>query len=270
MVTSQKDQIQSLIADIEQVLSKEKPRTPWVKATEVAPQRQALVRAQAYLMSLQQSFEAPGGWGPVDPTTGQIAAPKAAPEQSAVDLPPVGNAQSQSAGAGTDVSAAENVLQALLTEMSFLKSSALQPLRKEMDSLREERDDLNQEVKTLAEQRNQALQELNQAQLERAQLAASQSSLVVEGGGAQAAAAQIDEHQLNEFLQVLMSRLQETLSVQVTETLSQLESEHSAAMAKLTAATEIESLELKPTDQIEEMRQMQSRSDQLLANIDST
>ena len=82
-MTSQKDQIQSLIADIEQVLGKGKPRTPWVKAADIEPQRQALVRAQAYLMSLQQSFEAPGGWGPVDPSTGQIAAP-ASPDPAAI------------------------------------------------------------------------------------------------------------------------------------------------------------------------------------------
>ncbi|MEL6555465.1 MAG: hypothetical protein AAFQ63_18695, partial [Cyanobacteria bacterium J06621_11] len=236
MVTSQKDQIQSLIADIEQVLGKEKPRTPWVKASEIEPQRQALVRAQAYLMSLQQSFEAPGGWGPVDPTTGQLAAPQSSPAEPtvesapglgsapAVDLPPVGNAAgsvSRGLSAPTDISAAENVLQALLTEMSFLKSSALQPLRQEMDSLREERDDLSQEVKTLAQQRNQALQELNQAQLERAQLASSQAALVSQAGQV-GDKTEIDEQQLNEFLQVLMSRLQENLSVQVTETLGQL------------------------------------------------
>ena len=290
MVTSQKDQIQSLIADIEQVLSREKPRKPWVKASDVEPQRQALVRAQAYLMSLQQSFEAPGGWGPVDPTTGQIAAPQGAsqieqqtteqqtdvsslvsPSQadaSTVNLPPVGNSQDNRTGTKTDISAAENVLQALLTEMSFLKSSALQPLRQEMDSLRAERDDLSGEVRELAQRRNQALQELNQAQLEKAQLAASQSEQpALTEGGANVA---IGEDQLNEFLQVLMSRLQEKLSVQVTETLGQLEAEHSSAMAKLTAATEIEILELKPTGQIEEIRQIQSRSDQLLANIDST
>ena len=245
-MTSQKDQIQSLIADIEQVLGKGKPRTPWVKAADIEPQRQALVRAQAYLMSLQQSFEAPGGWGPVDPSTGQIAAP-ASPDPAAIGAP------------ATDASA-ENVLQALLTEMKYLKSSALQPLRLEMDSLREERDNLNQEVKALADQRNQALTALNQVQLDQAQLAGSQSVGRMD----------IDEQQLNEFLQVLMSRLQERLTEQVTETLGQLESEHSAAMAKLTAATEIEILELKPTGQIEEMRQIQSRSDQLLANIDST
>ncbi|MEO1621575.1 MAG: hypothetical protein AAFU53_11160, partial [Cyanobacteria bacterium J06632_3] len=62
MVTSQKDQIQSLIADIEQVLGAEKPRKPWIKASETESQRQTLARAQDYLLSLKQSFDAPGGW----------------------------------------------------------------------------------------------------------------------------------------------------------------------------------------------------------------
>ncbi len=244
MVTSQKDQIQSLIADIERALGKERPKTPWVKTSETEPQREALARAQAYLMSLQQSFDAPGGWGPVDPTTGQIA-----------DAPPVA-----AVSAPTLDASAENVLQALLTEMKFLKSSALEPLRLEMNSLREARDRLSEEVKALAERRNQVQQESQQAELARVQQ---------ENISATAVQA-VDEDQLNQFLQALMVRLQENLSMQVTNTLSQLESEHSAAMAKLTAATEIEILELKPTGQIEEMRQLQSRSDQLLTNIDST
>ena len=77
-MTSQQDQIKSLIADIERALVSEKPRTPWIRASEVEPQRQALAKAQDYLKSLQETFEAPGGWGPVDPSTGQIADQKPA------------------------------------------------------------------------------------------------------------------------------------------------------------------------------------------------
>ncbi len=272
-MTSQKDQIQSLIADIEQVLSREKPRTPWIKASETEPQRQALVRAQAYLMSLQQSFEAPGGWGPVDPTTGQFATVRSS-------APTVGTTEIETAdkealdaesGAASDLDAsAETVMQALLTEMKFLKSSALQPLRLEMDSLRADRDLLAQDVKELSEQRNEVLEELNQARLDRAQLESAQVVGLQGTDRIDIDRVDIDEAQLNQFLQMLMSRLQENLSTQVTQTLDQLESEHSQAMAKLTAATEIEILELKPSGQIEEIRQIQSRSDQLLANIDST
>ncbi len=264
-MTSQKDQIQSLIADIEQVLGASKPRKPWVRVSEVEPQRQALAKAQDYLKSLQQAFDAPGGWGPVDPSTGQVM-PSAASgrEQDAV----VGSGATSKADSGKRIfsglpvgdrlteadSSAEDVLQALLTEMKFLRSSALEPLRLEMDSLRAERDDLQQEVKGLAE--------------ERSSLAASAHAAVV-GANEQAG---VTEDQLNQFLAALMERLQERLSVQVTQTLERLESDHADAIAQLSPAADAEVLQLRASDsnQLEEMRQLQSRSDQLLVNIDST
>lgn len=271
MVTSQKDQIQSLIADIERVLGAEKPRTPWVRASETESQRQALERAQSYLISLQQAFEAPGGWGPVDPSTGQIAPqnrPQSASQGEPTFTPPAtaaGAAVSAPGGQRAGSESADNVLQALLTEMKFLKSSALEPLRLEMDTLRVERDRLNQEVRSLAEQRHQA--SLEQASLEQSIERAKEANASLE---ADQNNPEIDQRQLNEFLQALMIRLQENLSRQVTQTLGQLESDHAAAIAKLSAATENELLQLQPRKQIEDMRQLQLRSDQLLVNIDST
>ncbi|MEL6854796.1 MAG: hypothetical protein AAFO83_06760, partial [Cyanobacteria bacterium J06607_13] len=264
MVTSQKDQIQSLIADIERVLGAEKPRTPWIRASETESQRQALERAQRYLISLQQAFEAPGGWGPVDPSTGQIA-PQREPTFTPAAPSATSPAAAGSGGRPAGGESADNVLQALLTEMKFLKSSALEPLRLEMDNLRGERDRLNQEVKSLAEQRHQA--SLEQASLEQAIERAREASASLDS---EQRNPEIDEQQLNEFLQALMVRLQENLSRQVTQTLGQLESDHAAAIAKLSAATEQEMLQLQPRKQIEDMRQLQMRSDQLLVNIDST
>ena len=258
-MTSQKDQIQSLIADIEQVLGAQRSRKPWVKVSEVEPQRQALAKAQDYLKSLQQAFDAPGGWGPVDPSTGQVAS-----SVGSRDL----NAQGAEADAGkgvfsglsvgnrlTDADAsAEEVLQALLTEMKFLRSSALEPLRLEMDALRSQRDSLQQEVEGLSE--------------ERSTLATSAGSTIADADRRTA----VTEDQLNQFLAVLMERLQERLSVQVTQTLEQLESDHAEAIAQLSPADDAEVLQLRPRDssQLEEMRQIQSRSDQLLVNIEST
>ena len=259
-MTSQKDKIQSLIADIEQVLDTQRPKKPWVRASDMEPQRQTLAKAQAYLRSLQESFDAPAGWGPVDPATGQLIAPDAADatdagtESSATNgaassAVGVFSGQPQSPGATP-----EDVLQSLLTEMKFLKSSALEPLRREMDALRQERDGLQQEVEGLEAQR---------------------SAMVTAGTAAIGTAAighsSISDEQLNDFLAVLMERLQERLSVQVTQTLGQLESDHADAIAKLTEATDAEVLQLRPAGQsIEEMRELQTRSDQLLVNIEST
>ncbi|MEM8503231.1 MAG: hypothetical protein AAF716_08775 [Cyanobacteria bacterium P01_D01_bin.1] len=277
MVTSQKEQIQSLIADIERVLGAVKPRTPWIKASETEPQRQMLAQAQTYLISLQQLFEAPGGWGPVDPTTGQLDA-------QLVDVQPVDSQAGSTADQTSDqvsglsstsasspaegdakAESAEDLLQALRTEMQFLKSSALQPLRLEIDSLQSTREALQQEVRTLEEQRSHLGREIERADQERSEID-SATNRGDEGY------LDIDEAQLNQFLAVLMERLQENLSVQVTQTLEQMESDHAAAIATISAAAESEQLALRPSreQQIEEMRQLQSRSDQLLVNIDST
>ena len=254
-MTSQKDQIQSLINDIERALNAQRSNKPWVRASDVEPQREALARAQDYLRSLQQTFEAPGGWGPVDPSTGQIV--EADAEGNVVPGSPVGDrAESGQFGqfsgqavpvqfASPDASgqSAEVVLQALLTEMKYLKSSALEPLRLEMDELRQERDRLQQEVKSLDQQR--------------------ESGLTVAGDSA------VSEAQLNDFLTALMGRLQENLTAQVGQTLGQLEADHAAAISQL-AASDDEVLQLRGSGQIEELRQLQGRSDQLLVNIDST
>ncbi|MGC1307913.1 MAG: hypothetical protein WA885_11830 [Phormidesmis sp.] len=252
-MTSQKDQIQSLITDIERVLSSQGSRKPWIRSSEIEPQRQALLKAQDYLRSLQETFDAPGGWGPVDPNTGQIATQGHSQGQRAGQK--AGNQPSSSIFAPSDqpsglsAGEAETVLQALLTEMRFLKSSALEPLRLDMDRLREERDQLAQEVEALAAQRG---------------------GIANKTTGAEQDSEGISDRQMNQFLQALMARLQESLSVQVGQTLSQLERDHSNAIAQLSANQSAEALQLRSSGELDELRQLQSRSDQLLVNIDAT
>jgi len=53
-VTSQKDQIQALIAEIDSVLKKANSRLPWLVSGEIAQQRQVLERVRNYLVGLQQ------------------------------------------------------------------------------------------------------------------------------------------------------------------------------------------------------------------------
>ncbi|PZO19619.1 MAG: hypothetical protein DCF25_08235 [Leptolyngbya foveolarum] len=266
-MTSQQDQIQSLINDIERALSAQRSNKPWIRSSDVEPERVALAQAQEYLKSLQQTFDAPGGWGPVNPQTGQIADVESTDSsQTLLSLPAIGGTstpkgqfgqfsggaagQSEDEAGGVIGQSAEHVLQALLTEMKYLKSSALEPLRLEMNELRLERDRLQSEVKSLDKQRE-----------------AASNSLVAVGGSETGTA--VSEEQLNDFLTALMGRLQETLTAQVGQTLGQLESDHAAAIAQL-AADEEEVLQLRGSGQIEELRQLQGRSDQLLVNIDST
>ncbi|EDX84999.1 hypothetical protein S7335_2698 [Synechococcus sp. PCC 7335] len=218
MVTSQKEQIQSLIADIEQALAVKKPKTLWIKASEVESQRQVLVQAQTYLKSLDQLFEASEG---------------------------------QESGEST-----EDLLRTLRTEMTFLKSNALRPLRLEIDNLQSAKEALRHEVEALERQRSH----ITQSMAEQADDPHSKDSH-----------SQIDEAQLNQFLVVLTERFQENLSVLVKQQLTQTNLDHTAVASAPSAATESGQSNLQPShEQLEKIQQLQSKSEQLLIDIDST
>ena len=132
-MTSQKDQIQRLITEIEAALAKPASRLPLGLSGETAQQRQLLNKLYDYLRSLGQAFESPGGWGPIDPRTGQLVSPPA--------LSP-------------DVEeSAAHVLQGLLLEMRYLKENSLKPMRQELELLQQRRDSLQAEVNVLEAQR---------------------------------------------------------------------------------------------------------------------
>ncbi|MEL7501988.1 MAG: hypothetical protein AAFN18_05925 [Cyanobacteria bacterium J06554_6] len=144
-MTSQKDKIQTLIADIEAMLGKSSPRLPWVMSTEVTQQRQLLEKTRSYLQSLARNLDAPGGWGPVDPDSGQIASP--------------------SRRERTGEAEAAQVLQALLLEMQYLKENSLKPLRQELTSLKQQRQTLQSEISSLEAQKltaDNTQQQINQ------------------------------------------------------------------------------------------------------------
>ncbi|MEM7793645.1 MAG: hypothetical protein AAF579_04215 [Cyanobacteria bacterium P01_C01_bin.118] len=133
-MTSQKDQIQRLIAEIEATLAKPSARLPLGLSGEAERQRQLLGKLFSYLQSLQQMFDSPGGWGPIDPGTGQFVSPQVAP---------------------TDVEeSASQVLQGLLLEMRYLRENSLKPMRQELESLQQKRDSLQAEVNVLEGQRS--------------------------------------------------------------------------------------------------------------------
>ena len=133
-VTSQKDQIQSLITEIEATLAKPTARLPLGLSGEAERQRQLLAKLFSYLQSLEQMFESPGGWGPIDPGTGQLVSP-------------------QAATADVEESASQ-VLQGLLLEMRYLRENSLKPMRQELESLQQRRDSLQAELNVLEAQRN--------------------------------------------------------------------------------------------------------------------
>lgn len=128
-VTSQKAQIQALLNGIDEVLSKNNPRLPWVMSNEAAQQRQVLEQTRQYLMSLQQQLDAePAALG------------------TAPDAPSSLQSPSESA---------QQVLQAVLQEMNYWRVNMLQPLRSEIDALQRQREILTQELRQLEAQRQQ-------------------------------------------------------------------------------------------------------------------
>ena len=131
-MTSQKDQIQRLITEIEAALAKPVSRLPLGLSGEATQQRQLLGKLYDYLQSLGEVFESPGGWGPIDPSTGQLFSPPA--------LTP-----------DAEESAA-HVLQGLLLEMRYLKENSLKPMRQELELLQQRRDSLQAEVNVLEAQ----------------------------------------------------------------------------------------------------------------------
>ena len=132
-MTSQKDQIQRLIAEIDATLAKPSSRLPLGFSGDSEQQRQLLSKLFKYLQSLEQMFESPGGWGPINPDTGQFVSPPASE-------PDVEESASQ-------------VLQGLLTEMKYLRENSLRPMRQELELLQQRRDSLQAEINVLEAQR---------------------------------------------------------------------------------------------------------------------
>ncbi|MBE9070528.1 hypothetical protein IQ260_28185, partial [Leptolyngbya cf. ectocarpi LEGE 11479] len=131
-MTSQKDQIQRLIAEIEATLAKPASRLPLGLSGD-AGQRQLLDKLCDYLQSLEQTFESPGGWGPLDPSTGNLVSP-----------PPTAPDIEESAS---------QVLQGVLLEMRYLRENSLKPMRQELESLQQRRESLQAEINVLEAQR---------------------------------------------------------------------------------------------------------------------
>ena len=140
-MTSQKDQIQTLISEIEASLANPLPSLPLGLSSTAEQQRQLLHKLSAYLRSLEQLLDAPGGWGPVDPSTGNL-------------VPAAAEASPQTADS------AAQVLQGLLLEMQHLRENALKPMRTEVEALRQQRESLQAEINVLEAQQSVPASEL--------------------------------------------------------------------------------------------------------------
>ena len=163
-MTPQTVQIQELIRQIDEALRKSIPRFPWLQSAEADQQRQVLQQTRSYLVVLQQQA------------------------REAENRPLTGSAPG--AMTGQSVETAQQVLQAVLQEMNYLRTNMLQPLRLDIDALQQRRSALAQEVQQLEAQRQQSLPAAN-------------------------------PQFVSEFLQSSMQQLQENLTGQVANMLAQ-------------------------------------------------
>jgi hypothetical protein len=240
-VTSQKDQIQALIHEIDGVLNKPIPRIPWVNYEQSEQQRQVLEQTRAYLTSLEQQM------GEAERSGNLASASGVSPYPVPPQFKPYPTLQASAAA-----ESAQQILQAVLQEMSYLRSNVMQPLRHDVETLQQQREVLAQEIRLLESQRQQyglPSQPANQQQV------------------------------ITEFLQSLMGRLQENLTGQVAQMLSNLEVEAVRDRALPSASPEIatggdavayQQPILSPTQRLEHLQAIQAQSDQLLLTLDST
>jgi FtsZ-binding cell division protein ZapB len=146
-----------------------------------------------------------------------------------------------SGGSANAEANAQQMLQAVVQEMGNLRSTLMQPLQAEIEILQKQREALRQEVQQLEAQRQNAVLTVPPATVQPAN----------------------QQQMITEFLQVLMGRLQESLTQQVTQTLRgmtnpALPASADASTANLAYATG------------EPLPGLQSQSDQLIINLDTT
>ncbi|NJR38773.1 MAG: hypothetical protein HC781_07900 [Leptolyngbyaceae cyanobacterium CSU_1_4] len=205
-MTPQTVQIQELIRQIDETLRKSVPRFPWLQSAEADQQRQVLQQTRSYLVVLQQ----------------QAREAEARPLTSAAG-----------SMAGQSVETAQQVLQAVLQEMNYLRTNMLQPLRADIDALQQRRSALAQEVQQLEAQRQQSLPAANQ-------------------------------QFVSEFLQSSMQQLQENLAGQVANMLASLSAQTPADQPLLGDGDA-----LSPAQRLQQMQRLQAQSDQLMMRLDS-
>jgi len=257
IVTPHRDQIQTLLAEIDRVLSKASPRLPFFASPELNQQRQTLETLRHYLATLADEIQRQGT------IQGTIESSSSLSFRS-LDLPPDILAQADSPDAALALT--QETLQRFAQDLQQLRRSLLQPLQVEMTQLHAQRDALLQEVRQLERQRQQyglSQQRANQEEL------------------------------IHEFMQRLMDRIQERLSQQVSQTLATLngpgpqgqlggqgglmpgvmpEALGAEAYGNVTAlGNDHPNLPpLHPAQRYEQLQQLQSQTDQMMMGLDAT
>jgi hypothetical protein len=164
----------------------------------------------------------------------------------------VGTAEKSSGGtqiATTQENAAQQIYQVVVKEMESLRADLMQPLQADLEGLRKQRDSLLKEIRQMEGQRQQ-YHSLAQQQAKQQQI-------------------------ISEFLQGLTGRLQESLTEQVTQAVANIESQLLTDDEARVPERGISPLRsprrsLHPVQRLEQMRQLQVHSDEMLMSVDAT
>ncbi|MGL5063728.1 MAG: hypothetical protein ACRC62_27395, partial [Microcoleus sp.] len=240
-MNSQKYKIQSLIAEIDEVLSKPAPRLPWTGSIDTVHQRHLLERVRTYLVA--QDSKLPAGKKPpsdrnLPPTPVRVPPPPPRPPQ-----PPAAPKPSATA---------EQIVLAVTAEIGNLRENLTQPLQQDIQSLRQEHQALIEEIKQLEAKRQQ--------QQSLAQQQANQQQIIAE------------------FMQALTGKLQEAFAnaPQLPGNLPPQQSIEGSTPPALAGSgldagrTAGEYPLLTPAQRLEQMQQFQANADSLMMRLDST
>ncbi|MBD2091750.1 hypothetical protein H6F67_18050 [Microcoleus sp. FACHB-1515] len=194
-MTSQPTQIQALIQQIDSVLSRSGPGLLWGLSSEAQQQRAVLMRTREYLVTLLQA----GAGRPVG--SGSSLGQYAQGQVPAAD-------------------SAQQVLQAVMQEMSYLRTNVMQPLRSDLEQLQQQRSTLQEEVRQLEAQRQQyRLPPVNQQLMEELMRSLTDriqerlSAQITQMGGLSADSTETDQYvlKLDSSLRVMFDSLQADL-----------------------------------------------------------
>ncbi|MEL6224210.1 MAG: hypothetical protein AAFR31_16365 [Cyanobacteria bacterium J06627_8] len=242
-MTAPKTQIQALINKIDEVLQSKPSLNPSQQMND-AHQQQVLEQARNYLSSLQNGDNTL----PADNVRSNVASSPSLPKLDASS--PLTSIQQQQAGVtsiqnqshAAPAESAQQVLQAVVQEMNYLRVNMMQPLREELTTLYQQRQLITADIQRLEQQRQDLLlsnQDLNQQQL------------------------------IQTFMQSLTDRLQEELAAQIAQTYSNLEL-HASQLPNETLEGGNEQPRLSPGERLLYMQNLQSQSDEMLLRLDAT
>ncbi|MEM9001923.1 MAG: hypothetical protein AAGE59_00205 [Cyanobacteria bacterium P01_F01_bin.86] len=226
-MTSHQAQLQVLITEIESLLGQGTPRLPWAVTGEPSQQRRLLERALASLKAFHES----GVSVPLD-------------SQELVDAETRSLAETNVGAVTNSEAASQQMLQALLQEMQYLRTQAIQPLSEEVTTLQQRREQLQEEIR---------------------QLESGRSQLAESGNASPANPVWVND---------VVDQLRSSLLEQLTPELKALQTQINDAPTLYGASEDPREIaaklpQLHPQQRLDQLRQVQSQTDHLLLKLDA-